>query len=125
MAELDTARAAIEELQSAGVQVLLDDFGTGYSSLARLGELPISGLKIDRRFARGLGHDPAVMPVVRAIADLARAYGLQVVVEGIEDGAALASVDELHCEYAQGYHLGRPAPPEQVERLLAVPLSRA
>ena len=123
MAELDTARAAIEELQSAGVQVLLDDFGTGYSSLARLGELPISGLKIDRRFARGLGRDPAVMPVVRAIADLARAYGLQVVVEGIEDGAALASVDELHCEFAQGYHLGRPAPPEQVEQLLAAPLS--
>jgi diguanylate cyclase (GGDEF)-like protein len=123
MAELDTARAVIEELQADGVQVLLDDFGTGYSSLARLGELPITGLKIDRRFARGLGRDPTVMPVVRAIADLARAYGLQVVVEGIEDGAALASVDELHCEYAQGYHLGRPAPPEQVEQLLAVPLS--
>ena len=123
MAELDTARAVIEELRDAGVEVFLDDFGTGYSSLARLGELPISGIKIDRRFAQGLGHDPAVMPVVRAIADLARAYGLHVVVEGIEDGAALASVDELHCEYAQGYHLGRPAPPDQVEQLLAVPLS--
>ena len=123
MAELDTARAVIEELQAGGVQVLLDDFGTGYSSLARLGDLPISGLKIDRRFARGLGRDPAVMPVIRAIADLAHAYGLQVVVEGIEDAEALASVDELHCGYAQGYHLGRPAPPEVVEQLLTAPLS--
>ena len=101
----------IEELQAGGVQVLLDDFGTGYSSLARLGDLPISGLKIDRRFARGLGRDPAVMPVIRAIADLAHACGLQVVVEGIEDAEALASVDELHCGYAQGYHLdGRRRP---------------
>ncbi len=121
MEELDTARGVLEELKAAGVHVLIDDFGTGYSSLARLGELPISGLKIDRRFARGLGHDPAVMPVLGAIADLARAYGLAVVVEGIEDEEALASVRALHCEYAQGFHLGRPAPAEVVEELLSVP----
>jgi EAL domain-containing protein (putative c-di-GMP-specific phosphodiesterase class I) len=102
---------------------LIDDFGTGYSSLARLGELPISGLKIDRQFVRGLGSDPTVMPVVRAIADLARAYGLEVVVEGIEDASALAGVDELGCEYAQGYHLGRPAPAEAIEGLLASPFA--
>src|SRR6201999_1950179 len=77
MEELDTARDVLEQLKAAGVNVVIDDFGTGYSSLARLGELPISGLKIDRRFARGLGRDPGVMPVVRAIADLARAYGLE------------------------------------------------
>ena len=123
MGELETARAVLEELKAAGVHVLIDDFGTGYSSLARLGELPISGLKIDRRFARGLGHDPGVMPVVRAIADLARAYGLEVVVEGIEDGEALASVDALHCEYAQGFHLGRPAPADVIEELLSLPLA--
>jgi c-di-GMP-specific phosphodiesterase len=122
MEELDTARDVLEELKAAGVHVLIDDFGTGYSSLSRLGELPISGLKIDRRFARGLGHDPSVMPVVRAIADLARAYGLDVVVEGIEDSEALASVDVLRCEYAQGFHLGRPAPADVVEELLAMPL---
>ncbi|MDE3134910.1 MAG: GGDEF domain-containing protein [Acidobacteriota bacterium] len=118
---LDTTRAALAELQGAGVRVLIDDFGTGYSSLARLGELPISGLKIDRRFVRGLGHDPAVQPVVQAIADLARAYGLEVVVEGIEDAAALASVEALGCEYAQGFHLGRPAAPDAVEQLLSLP----
>jgi c-di-GMP-specific phosphodiesterase len=125
MEELDTAREVLEELKADGVHVLIDDFGTGYSSLARLGELPISGLKIDRRFARGLGHDPNVMPVVRAIADLARAYGLDVVVEGIEDSEALASVDVLRCEYAQGFHLGRPAPADVVEQLLARPLLHA
>ena len=122
MEELDTVREALEQLEEFGVQILIDDFGTGYSSLARLGELPISGLKIDQRFARGLGHDPAVMPVVRAIADLARAHGLVVVVEGIEDGEALSGVDALGCEYAQGYHLGQPEPAPVIEELLAVPL---
>jgi EAL domain-containing protein (putative c-di-GMP-specific phosphodiesterase class I) len=125
MEELDTARTVLEQLSELGVRVLIDDFGTGYSSLARLGELPISGLKIDRQFVRGLGSDPTVMPVVRAIADLARAYGLEVVVEGIEDASALAGVDELGCEYAQGYHLGRPAPAAVIEGLLASPFATA
>jgi diguanylate cyclase (GGDEF)-like protein len=120
--ELDTAREVLQELKTAGMHVLIDDFGTGYSSLARLGELPISGLKIDRRFARGLGRDPAVMPVVRAIADLASALGLEVVVEGIEDAQALACVDALRCRYAQGFHLGRPAPAQAIEQLLSAPV---
>lgn len=122
MEQLDTTRDTLDRLIAAGVNVLIDDFGTGYSSLARLGELPISGLKIDRRFTRGLGSDPAVRPVVRAIADLARAYGLQVVAEGIEDEFALRDAAELGCQYAQGFHLGRPGPPAQAEALLKGPL---
>ncbi len=119
MEEVDTAHAVLHELTAAGVDVVIDDFGTGYSSLARLGELPISGLKIDRRFTRGLGRDAAALRVVRAIAELAGAYGLEVVVEGIEDAAALGSVDALGCRYAQGFHLGRPGPADAVESLLA------
>ena len=122
MEKLDSTRAALDRLVDDGVNVLIDDFGTGYSSLARLRELPISGLKIDRRFVMGLGVDPGVRPVVQAIADLARAYGLQVVVEGIEDAHALASVLELGCEYAQGYHLGRPEEPDTVAAKLAAPV---
>lgn len=123
MEELDTARSVLDQLDAFGTRILIDDFGTGYSSLARLGELPISGLKIDRRFVRGLGHDPTVTPIIRAIADLARAHGLAVVVEGIEDGQALAGVRELGCESAQGFHLGRPTPAAEVERLLLAPVT--
>jgi c-di-GMP-specific phosphodiesterase len=121
MERLDSTRGALERLVEDGVSVLIDDFGTGYSSLARLGELPISGLKIDRRFLRGLGVDPSVRPVVKAISDLARAYRLEVVAEGIEDPRALAGVVELGCEYAQGFHLGRPVIADLVEAQLAGP----
>jgi len=122
MEKLDSTRASLDRLVDDGVNVLIDDFGTGYSSLARLRELPISGLKIDRRFVRDLGVDPAARPVVQAIANLARAYGLEVVVEGVEDAAALANIVDLGCEYAQGYHLGRPGEPEAIEAQLTQPI---
>jgi c-di-GMP-specific phosphodiesterase len=122
MEKLDSTRASLDRLVDDGVNVLIDDFGTGYSSLARLRELPISGLKIDRRFVRDLGVDPAARPVVQAIANLARAYGLEVVVEGVEDAAALAIIVDLGCEYAQGYHLGRPGEPEAIEAQLTQPI---
>ena len=118
MAELERVRATIAELRERGVCVMIDDFGTGHSSLARLGELPVDGLKIDRRFALGLGRDRRAAPVVAAIAELARVHGLEVVVEGIEDAAALGAVGELGCEHAQGYHLARPAEAEVIEALL-------
>jgi EAL domain-containing protein (putative c-di-GMP-specific phosphodiesterase class I) len=118
MQELETAHATLERLKDLGVRVLIDDFGTGYSSIARLGELPITGVKIDRRFTSGLGVDPSAGKVMAAISDLARAFKLEVVAEGIETADALASVQALGCRYAQGYHIGRPAPAAEVERLL-------
>ncbi len=121
MRELEPALAALERLNAAGVQVLIDDFGTGHSSLARLGELPISGVKVDRRFAVGLGVDPRARSVLAAIVGLAAAYELSVVAEGIESAAELAIVDELGCGYAQGFGIARPAPREMTERTLAAP----
>ena len=122
MHELDSARSALQRLLAGGVTVLIDDFGTGYSSIARLGELPVSGLKIDRRFTRTLGSDPTSRQVVRAISELASAHSLEVVAEGIEDARALAEVEALGCHFAQGYHLGRPAPPAAIEARLALPV---
>jgi c-di-GMP-specific phosphodiesterase len=122
MRELGPAVATLERLSAFGVTVLIDDFGTGQSSLARLGELPISGLKVDRRFAADLGQDPRARTVLAAIVTLARAYELPIVAEGIETARALEIVDELGCEYAQGFYLGRPAAAAELESTLgAVP----
>jgi c-di-GMP-specific phosphodiesterase len=124
MRELDAAVATLKRLSSFGVTVLIDDFGTGQSSLARLGELPISGLKVDRRFTAKLGDDPRARTVLAAIVTLARAYELPIVAEGIETARALAIVDELGCEYAQGFHLGPPVAAAELEATLgAVPVA--
>ena len=122
MHELDKTRSTLEQLLESGVTVLIDDFGTGYSSIARLGELPIKGLKIDRQFTRSLGSDPTARQVVRAIAELASAHSLEVVAEGIEDAQSLAQVKACGCQFAQGFHLGRPAPAPAVEARLTTPL---
>jgi diguanylate cyclase (GGDEF)-like protein/PAS domain S-box-containing protein len=111
MERLDTAHSVLTDLSAVGVRVLIDDFGTGYSSIARLDELPVIGVKIDKRFTRELGVDPNAVRILGAIASLARAMDLRVVAEGIESELALTLAGEAGCDFAQGFHLARPFPP--------------
>jgi EAL domain-containing protein (putative c-di-GMP-specific phosphodiesterase class I) len=92
--------------------VLIDDFGTGYSSIARLSDLPVAGVKIDRRFSVGLGEHEHADQLLAAITDLAHAMDLEVVVEGIETAAARKRAQELRCDYGQGFEFARPVPIE-------------
>lgn len=121
MRNFDAIHTALADLRAAGLGVALDDFGTGYSSLARLGELPITAVKIDSRFIRRLGGDTTARSIVRAVADIASAHGLETVAEGIEDAATLAEVVALGCDYAQGFHLSRPITAEAAQELVSAP----
>jgi diguanylate cyclase (GGDEF)-like protein/PAS domain S-box-containing protein len=110
---LDTSgvtHAVIGELAGLGVRVSVDDFGTGYSSLTHLRQLPLSELKIDRRFVHSLLTDDHDLVIVRSMIDLGHNLGLAVVAEGVEDAATLTQLRDLGCDVAQGYHLGRPEP---------------
>jgi diguanylate cyclase (GGDEF)-like protein/PAS domain S-box-containing protein len=114
MREFDIALANVKQLAALGVRVLIDDFGTGYSSLARLRDLPVAGVKIDKRFSARLGADAETDRTLAAVAGLAHAMQLQVVVEGIETPAAAERVRAFGCDYAQGFHYARPAPLDQL-----------
>src|SRR5690349_22052385 len=96
------------------VRVSLDDFGTGYSSLAYLKRLPIHTLKIDRSFVDGLGSDPHVTSIVRAIVSLGQALDLDLVAEGVETMAQLTELRSLGCGHAQGYYWLPPMPPDDI-----------
>jgi EAL domain-containing protein (putative c-di-GMP-specific phosphodiesterase class I)/PAS domain-containing protein len=115
------AEALVRELHALGLRIALDDFGTGYSSLSRLGELPVSILKIDRSFLRGVPERPDAAAVVTAILQLASALGRMAVAEGVETEAQRAFLTREGCPLAQGFLLGAPAPPEVVEGLMAAP----
>ena len=112
------AEAVVGELHALGLRVALDDFGTGYSSLSRLAELPVSTLKIDRAFLRGVPERAEAAAMVIAILQLARALGRTAVAEGVETDAQREFLVREGCPLAQGFLLGHPAPPSVVEELM-------
>lgn len=99
----------IEEIRSFGVEIAMDDFGTGYSSLARLKELQIDYLKLDRLFIVALIEEDG-QEVIKSLISLANALGKKVVAEGIETEEQFSILKKLGCAFGQGYFLARPMP---------------
>jgi diguanylate cyclase (GGDEF)-like protein/PAS domain S-box-containing protein len=114
-ADRSTGRT-IDSLHEMGVRLWLDDFGTGYSSLAYLKRFPMDALKLDRSFVSGLGQDHSDTEIVRAVLALGRSLGLSVVAEGVETAQQLRLLRDLGCRRAQGFLLGRPGLPDELDR---------
>jgi diguanylate cyclase (GGDEF)-like protein len=110
MADPARAVALLHRLRDLGVRLSVDDFGTGYSSLSYLKRLPVQEVKIDRSFITSLRAGSEDVAIVRAIVDLGRHLGLEVVAEGIEDQATWDLLASMGCDLGQGWHLGRPMP---------------
>jgi diguanylate cyclase (GGDEF)-like protein/PAS domain S-box-containing protein len=114
----DAALPALVRLRELGVQIAMDDFGIGYSSLAHLKRLPVTMLKIDRTFIRDVTEDESDRAIVVSIVNIAKAFGLRVVAEGIETDEQAAFVRELGCDDGQGFRLGRSQSPADFTKLL-------
>jgi len=109
---------ALRVMRNAGLRIAIDDFGTGYSSLARLSELPIDTLKIDRVFTRRLPDDRRIGTLVETIIDLAHAFDMTTVAEGVETQKQLNFLARAGCDESQGYLHSRPIPRAEFEQLL-------
>lgn len=118
LADVDRAVATLHRVRDLGVHVALDDFGSGYSSLRYIQKLPIDTLKIDRAFVADASANSRGEPILAGIVELAHRLGMTVVAEGIETERCLELVRNLGCDEAQGYHLGRPGPSEDLEAAL-------
>ncbi len=108
MTEPILMRDSMAELAQTGIQFAIDDFGTGYSSLARLADLPIALLKIDRSFITPLDRTQRANGIVTAIIQMAQTLQVRVVAEGVEDEAQLNSLLRKGCDLFQGFYLSRP-----------------
>ena len=110
---------ALQRLKFVGVRLAIDDFGTGYASLSNLKRFPIDAVKVDRSFVRDCLNSTDDAAIVKAVVSMGKALRLQVIAEGIETKEQLAFLQLLGCDAAQGYLIGRPAPPSEIERAVA------
>ncbi|MET0280618.1 MAG: EAL domain-containing protein [Steroidobacteraceae bacterium] len=108
------ALAVMQLLREIGVRLAMDDFGTGTSSLGCLRDYPFDVIKIDRSFVAGLEGGSDTLSVIHATITLVSNLGKASVAEGVETPGQLAILQSLGCDYAQGYHLGRPVIESQV-----------
>ncbi len=119
MQHADRVIPVMKALRKLGFQISLDDFGMGYSSLSRLKRLPITSLKIDRSFVRGVPHECGDCSIVRTIFDLGFHMKLQIVAEGIENDAQLIYLRQFGYPLMQGFLLAKPMPAAAIMALYA------
>ena len=116
----DTERATdiLSRLKALGIRLAIDDFGTGYSSLSYLRRLPFDTLKIDRSFISNMAGGTDSRDIVAIIVMLAGNLGLHVVAEGVETAEHVNHLQELNCEFGQGYFFSKPTDEETILKLL-------
>ena len=123
MSDPETSIATMKALSELGVAMSLDDFGTGYSSLGHLRDFPLRKLKIDQSFTEQIDRDAPGRAIVRAVVELGRNLGMQVVAEGVEREAQMGPLLASECAQAQGFLFGAPMPAVEFERRLLRPMT--
>jgi diguanylate cyclase (GGDEF)-like protein len=119
MGDSSSCVQALRVMRNAGIRIAIDDFGTGYSSLARLSDLPIDTLKIDRVFTRRLPDDRRGGTLVATLIDLAHAFDMTTVAEGVETQGQLDYLARAGCDESQGFLHSRAIPRVEFEQLVA------
>jgi diguanylate cyclase len=115
----------LTEVADAGVKLVLDDFGVGFASLETLTSLPISGVKLDRRFTGQVIDGEREPAVVKAMISMAADAGLEVIAEGVETQTQCDRLVRLGCRLGQGYLFALPLPPDSMTTVLSAPLVSA
>ncbi|MBP5100334.1 EAL domain-containing protein, partial [Pseudomonas protegens] len=114
MEDISTAAQHLLSLRRSGALIAIDDFGTGYSSLSYLKSLPLDKIKIDKSFVQDLLDDDDDATIVRAIIQLGKSLGMQVIAEGVETVEQEAYIISEGCHEGQGYHYSKPLPAREL-----------
>ena len=118
MDDIQAMSKVLQGVRSLGIDISIDDFGTGYSSLSYLKRLPVSTLKVDREFVKGLPDDKEDRTITGLIVTMAGALKHKVVVEGVETVEQLRFLADIGCDYAQGFYYSKPVPADKLMQML-------
>ncbi|ALI00242.1 oxygen-sensing cyclic-di-GMP phosphodiesterase [Pseudomonas sp. FW306-02-F02-AA] len=118
MEDISTAAQHLLSLRRSGALIAIDDFGTGYSSLSYLKSLPLDKIKIDKSFVQDLLDDDDDATIVRAIIQLGKSLGMQVIAEGVETVEQEAYIISEGCHEGQGYFYSKPLPARELAAYL-------
>ncbi len=118
MNDVNFAIGALRKFSLAGIQIAMDDFGTGYSSLSVLKHFPLDTIKIDRSFVKDLVNDPSDAAIASTIIALAKGLNFKVLAEGVENLEQMTMLNNMGCDYAQGYWFSRPLTVAQIDQML-------
>jgi len=116
--DVDQAREILERLVAAGVQLSVDDFGTGYSCLAYLKELPVTTIKVDKKFVELIHAGGKDLKMVSGIITLAKSLEMKTLAEGVEKIEQVNALVDLECDSCQGYYFSRPIRAPEFRKLL-------
>ena len=114
----------MQGLKELGIKILLDDFGTGYSSLSYLHRFPIDVLKIDRSFITNAHDSTSHKAIIKTIIDLAKNLNMSTIGEGIENKDEAELLQQMDCDYGQGYLFAKPMNSEQASLFLTASINR-
>jgi EAL domain-containing protein (putative c-di-GMP-specific phosphodiesterase class I) len=112
--EASKAVQCLHELKALGICISIDDFGTGYSCLSYFKNIPAGELKIDKSFIDHLTEDGDDRYLAQLMIDLGHRFNLFVVADGIEDQETFTMLQDMGCDYAQGFFRGKPMPHQDV-----------
>jgi len=114
MDNVESAINKLNDIKQIGVKISIDDFGTGYTSISYLKKFPISVLKIDQSFIKGIPENQNDTAITSAVIALAHSLDMKVVAEGVETPEQLQYLANHHCDIVQGYYLSRPLPKQKI-----------
>ena len=119
--------AALAPHRAKGLRLAIDDVGAGFSSLRHIVVTSPDVIKIDRSIVTGLNSDPVLSKLVQSLVEFGHGCRVRVVAEGVETDGEAATLRTLGVDYGQGWHYGRPGPPEALSAITdpRIPSQRA
>ena len=120
--DYDALTATLAPLRAGGLRLAIDDVGAGFSSLRHIVVTSPDVIKIDRSIVAGLDTDPVLSKLVHSLVEFGHGCDVRVVAEGIETADEAAALRALGVDYGQGWHYGRPGPPEALSDAGARPV---